>query len=326
MRSSSIGTLEFCEMKFALTYNFGMKDKNNKKAMMGTIVHRAMQVLGDKSIAKQNKKKKVINDDIPSYTLAECDDLDKITEDCFNYYVPTVPELTFEKKDLKTCQEWVKKAVEHDDGNLDPRNQNVFVTEKYFEIELDKPWAKYSYEVGDSKFEGHLVLRGTVDLIIKEKDDFFQVLDYKTGLRKNWATGEEKTQEKLEKDFQLLFYYYALRNLYPDHKFYVSIYYINDGGVFDIVFDDYDYAKAETLIKQKFQYINSVEIPRLLSNNNTDWKCKHLCAYSKLEDNGLSVCQNMKEKIKTYGYNDTLYMYGDLTKINSYGSGGGRIG
>lgn len=327
MRSSSVGTLDFCEMKFALTYNFGEKDKNNKKAILGVIVHRAMQVLGDKSIAKQNKKRKVINDDIPSYSLSECDDLDKITEDCFNYYIPTVPELVFDHKDLKTCQGWVRKAVEYDDCKLDPRNQNVVVTEKYFEIELDKPWAKYSYEIGGSKIEGPLILRGTVDLIVKEDEEYFQVLDYKTGKRLNWATGEEKTQDCLQKDFQLLFYYYALKNLYPTHKFYVSIYYINDGGLFDVVFDESDYLKAENMIKQKFMYINSVELPRLLSPDNKHWKCKYLCAFSEPStDAGMSVCQQMHNRIRSYGYLDTLEQYGDLTKLNSYGSGGGRIG
>ena len=326
MRSSSIGTLEFCEMKFALTYNFGMKDKSNKKAVLGTITHRAMQVLGDKSIALRDGKKKVINDDLPSYTLKQCDNIDKITKDCFNYYVPTVPELEFDESDLTTCQKWVKKAIEHDDGKLDPRNQDILITEQFFEIELDKPWAKYNYEIGDKKFEGNLILRGTVDLIVKENEDYFQVLDYKTGKRLNWATGKEKTQECLEKDFQLLFYYYALRNLYPQNRFYVSIYYINDGGVFDIVFDDDDYFKAENLIKQKFEYINRVELPRQLSANNSNWKCQKLCAYSAMEENGKTVCQNMHKRMMDYGYNDTMFIHGDLTKINSYGSGGGRIG
>ena len=91
--------------------------------------------------------------------------------------------------------------------------------------------------------------------MIQEDEKYFQVLDYKTGRRLNWATGEEKTYEDLAKDKQLLLYYYALKNLYPDYSFYVSIYYINDGGIFDLVFDEQDYLKAEEILKQKFEEI-----------------------------------------------------------------------
>ena len=326
MRSSSIGSLEMCEVKYALIYNFGYKDKSNLKSTLGTIFHRVMQVLGDKKIAIKAGKKKVVNDDIPSYTLKQCDDLDKITEDCFKYYTGMETTLVFDDKNLRDVKSWVKKAVEYDDGKLDPRNQDIETTEKYFEIEIDKPWAKYSYDIGDSKIEGHLTLKGTIDVIIKEDEEYFQVLDYKSGKRLNWATGKEKTQECLEKDFQLLLYYYALKNLYPTHKFYVSIYYVNDGGLFDIIFDDSDYIKAENMIKQKFTYINSVEIPRQLSSENSHWKCKSLCAFSKPTESGKTVCQEMHSRISNYGYLDTLSMYGDLTKINAYGSGGGRVG
>jgi ATP-dependent helicase/DNAse subunit B len=48
LRSSSLGTLEMCEMKYFFQYVLGMKDKTNKKAVLGTIVHRTMQVLADK--------------------------------------------------------------------------------------------------------------------------------------------------------------------------------------------------------------------------------------------------------------------------------------
>lgn len=516
--------MDMCEMKYSLVYNFGYKDKSNLKAVLGTIFHRVMQVLGDKKIAIKNGKKKVINDDIPSYTLKQCDDLDKVTEDCFKYYTAMETTLVFDDKNLRDVKSWVKKAVEYDDGKLDPRNQDIETTEKYFEIEIDKPWAKYSYDIGNSKIEGHLTLKGTIDVIIKEEEEYFQVLDYKglpvdtpiptpngwstmgdlavgdvvfdrfgkqtkvtakseakfkecyeitfddtskvicddehkwklssgityeikklkvgdeidmampidcdenslldpytfglnfpqnpdkkipisylrasylqrldlfrgllestgftdcenlnelfltlgkkayktrvitsiekvgvkytqcitvdspdstylcthslipthnSGKRLNWATGKEKTQECLEKDFQLLLYYYALKNLYPTHKFYVSIYYVNDGGLFDIIFDESDYIKAENMIKQKFTYINSVEIPRQLSAENSHWKCKSLCAFSKPTESGKTVCQEMHSRIKDYGYLDTLSLYGDLTKINAYGSGGGRVG
>ena len=56
-RSSSLGTFDMCEMKYFFQYVLGMKDKTNKKAVLGTVFHRVMQVLADKKIAQLNKKK-----------------------------------------------------------------------------------------------------------------------------------------------------------------------------------------------------------------------------------------------------------------------------
>lgn len=325
IRSSAVGSLEMCEMKYSLIYNFGFKDKQNKKATLGTIVHRALQVLGDASIAKRNGKRKVINDDIPSYTLKQCDDTDTVTKHCFDYYVEQYPEIEFDPADLRLCQRWVKKAIAHEDGKLDPRNQHVIITEKFFEIELDKPWAKYSHVVGDKVIEGNLILRGTIDLVIKEDEDYYQVLDYKSGKRLNWATGKEKTYECFHKDFQLLLYYYVMRTLHPDHRFYVSIFYINDGGVYDIVFDDYDYQRAEDMIRQKFEYIKTVKIPQQISSDNSHWKCQKLCKFSEPHESGKTICQFMRGEIVSLGYEKALAKHGNLSKLNKYSDGGGRI-
>ena len=130
-------------------------------------------------------------------------------------------------------------------------------------------------------------------------DVFFRVLDYKTGKRLNWATGKEKTYNCLMKDTQLLLYYYALKNLYPDKSFYISIYYINDGGVFDMVFDEKDYIKAENILRQKFEYIRSVQLPQQLSSEQAHWKCQRLCEFSKIdEETEKSVCNKFHDMIK----------------------------
>ena len=63
-RSSSLGTLEFCEQKYFLQYNLSYKDKTNKKALMGTITHKVMQILGDKSLAVAKGEDKVVDDEL----------------------------------------------------------------------------------------------------------------------------------------------------------------------------------------------------------------------------------------------------------------------
>lgn len=325
-RSSSLGALDMCEMKYFFVYVLGMKDKPNKKAMLGTIFHRVMQVLADKRLAELNGKEMLENDDIGNLTFDECDDIQLITTRCFNYYSVTEPELSFEKSDLNTCIAWVHKALAYKRGELDPRKQNVFATEKFFDIEIPHEWARYDYKIDGKVYTGQLSIKGTVDLILKEGEGYFQILDYKTGKRLNWATEKEKTHADLQKDPQLLLYYYALRNLYPDWSFYVSIYYVNDGGVFDVVFDDHDYEKAENMLRQKFQYIKEIEVPSRISSDQQNWKCQKLCRFSEYDlESGKTICSTYHNAIKKKGIDFVTSQYGNIKKALAYQDGGGRI-
>ena len=150
---------------------------------------------------------------------------------------------------------------------------------------------------------------------------------FKTGKRINWATGEEKTHEKLQKDTQLLLYYYALKNMYPEREFSVSIYYINSGGLFSMVFDEDDYQKAEDILRQKFEQIRDIQQPRLLSNENSHWKCQKLCKFSQPYKEGAekSVCQYIRDQIKHRGIVKVVESFGKIDKIATYGDGGGRL-
>ena len=72
-------------------------------------------------------------------------------------------------------------------------------------------------------------------------DGVIEVIDWKTGRRLNWATGEEKTYEKLLEDPQLLLYNYAISKLFPEYEQAImTIYYIRDGGPFSMCFDKPD--------------------------------------------------------------------------------------
>lgn len=325
LRSSAIGTHEMCEMKYFFQYVLGMKDKTNKKAVMGTIFHRAMQALADKKLAQKSNKKKLKNDDIRDLTFAECDNIPLLTELCFGYYAEH-EDVSLTKADLRTCTKWVQAALDYNGGIMDPRNQDIFATEQFFDIEIPHDWAKYDYKVGDKTFSGQLSIKGTVDLILKENDAYFQILDYKTGKRLNWATGKEKTLSDLYSDKQLLLYYYAMKNLFPEKSFYISIFYLNDGGLFDIVFADEAYAKAEKMLKSKFEELKRCQVPKQLSQDQTDWKCTRLCQFSdRDQETGLTVCQNFHNLVKRKGMDYVVENYANLNKLGKYGSGGGRI-
>lgn len=310
-----------------MQYNLSFKDKTNKKALMGTITHKVMQTLGDKKVAMKNGLDIVEDDETGrNLTLEECDDLELLNDIAFNYYSNAFPEVDITEADKRTCLKWAEKAVAYQDGALDPRNQDVFATELFFDIEIKEPWAKYKYDFEDQTIEGYLSIKGTVDLIVSQGGDYYEILDYKTGKRIDWATGEEKTYEKLQKDTQLLLYYYALKNMYPEREFSVSIYYINNGGLFSMVFDEDDYKLAESILRKKFEQIRSIQQPRLLSNEHAHWKCKKLCLFSsEYEDSGKSICQHIRDEVKEKGIVKVVEEYGKIDKIATYGDGGGRL-
>ena len=80
---------------------------------------------------------------------------------------------------------------------FDPRNRNILCPEQQFDIVIDKPWAEYEYKTTKETIKGQLAIKGTIDLITQINDDTLEIIDWKTGRRLDWATGEEKTQSKL---------------------------------------------------------------------------------------------------------------------------------
>lgn len=332
VRSSFLSGMDWCAHKAYIEYNLGYKSSTGKKAWMGTVTHAGLETLGMVKLARDAGKKKV-KSEIFNHSLKKLEDLDFIVTTCFEYYDKHDP-VGAVKADLNTCKKWLHKAVAFNNGIMDPRNQNIFTTELFFDIELKQDWAKYEYTIGKDILKGQIRLKGTIDVLSKEGDNYYQLLDYKTGQRKNWATGKLKTFEDFQKDPQLLLYYYALRNMYPEASFYASIYYVNhggekypdDGGVFSVVFDDTDYALAEEMIRQKVAYIQNIKIPQLHDPTNRDWKCG-ICSFSeRSKDNpSMSVCQFLHEEVVNHGLEQTIVDHGDISKIFDYGAGGGKL-
>jgi hypothetical protein len=169
---------------------------------------------------------------------------------------------------------------------FDPRNRNIICPEQRFDIVIKKPWAEYSFDTPDGKLQGHLALKGTIDLITQVDDKVFEIIDWKTGKRLDWATGQEKTQEKLENDPQLRIYHYAVSQLYPEvESIMVTINFINDGGPFSISFDRSDLLKTEQMLRAKFDKIRSVKRPKL----NKSWMCSKLCHFGKTSFENSSI-------------------------------------
>lgn len=274
-------------MDYYLQYVLGWRGPSNKRADIGTIAHKVLEIL---AIAKKTLQdgRKMFDDEIIGRMHANIHDgkLEKIIDKCFAYYTKEMSHHIWSLDDYNAVRSSVMKAISYGGGIFDPRNRKIVAPELHFDITIDKPWSHYSYDFKGEKLEGQLALKGTIDLITEAEAGVYEVIDWKTGRRLNWATGEEKTQEKLKTDPQLRIYHYALSKIYPEiEQILVTIFFINDGGPFTLCFTPSDLAYTEDMIKRKFEIIKSTTLPRL----NKDWKCQKLCHQGKTSFEGTRV-------------------------------------
>jgi hypothetical protein len=266
-----------CEQQYFLEYVLGYRSPSNKKADKGTIVHKVLEILAGIKLSQQNDKDHY-NDDILGQIGVNDYDLDHIIESVYNYYSSQFKHHEWSEKDLKDSRLWVHKALTDHNGVFDPRTRNIVQPEQHFDIPIDKSWANYKYDTKDGLLEGQLAIKGTVDLITEVNESTLEVVDWKTGKRLDWATGQQKTLDKLYADPQLKLYHYALSHLYPQYDHIImSINFINDGGAFSMCFDKSDLSSTEDLIRKKFEEIKKCKRPRL----SKTWKCKKLCHFGK---------------------------------------------
>lgn len=338
LRSSMIGSKTFCAHKTFIVYNLSIKENANFKADAGNAVHKALELLGLRKFAQQNGHKIIENE-----ALDRPYELDEITTDkAFNvgwsHYKGLSPHYP-EWNDKKTIDKYLKMynaLLKFKKGRYNPLNLDIVQPEQFFEFEVQKPWAKYEYTIAGETISGYLKLRGTVDLIIRNEDGSYSSLDWKTGRRVDWGIGEwhnpkVKEYEDLEKDNQLLLYYYSLVNMLKTYDISSIIYYLQDGGPYEFCFDESTYKKAELMIKKEFEEFNNIKVPKLTKNlGNTaekfynNRKCGW-CDFSKIQpkiNTKKSVCEHFRTEIVELGMDKVLDKYSDPSKFSEYTGGG----
>jgi hypothetical protein len=314
-----------CEQQYFIEYVLGWRGPSGQKADKGTIVHKVLEILAVIKKAEQDNQSN-INDDIAGLIDINNYDLEKIIDVVYNHYSVSAKHHKWSPKDKKDCTEWVYKAIKFNNGMFDPRNRKILEPEQHFDFTINKAWSEYSFKTPDGVLTGNLALKGTIDLITLVNDNTIEIIDWKTGRRLDWATGQEKTQEKLENDPQLRIYHYAISQLYPhiDHIIF-SIYFINDGGPFSICFDKSDLQKTEDMLRQKFEIIKSVKKPKL----HKSWMCNKLCHFGKTNFSDSSIlpileyrdnqtckqgefmtkCEQIKHDLELHGIDSVVQSY-----------------
>ena len=288
IRSSSYNNYEYCQMQYFITYVLGHRSISGKKAQLGTIVHKVMECLASCKKHLQDKERKsmsIVDDAIGKinftpkslYTKAfVC----RLLKRSYEYYSDNCVH-SYTNADFKFCQKSVEDALSYNDGQFDPRNRKIVAAEPQFDIPIEQDWAKFKYKMPDGEtVKGQLAIKGTIDLVTEVADGVIEVIDWKTGRRLNWATGEEKTYEKLIEDPQLLLYNYAISKLFPEYEQAImSIFYIRDGGPFSMCFDNEDQEKFLGMLEKRFKQIKRNNFPRPISQNRSNFKCTKLCHF-----------------------------------------------
>ena len=273
-------------MQYYMEYVLGWRGPSNKKADKGTIVHKALEVVAVCQKGLQDGKKIIVDEHIGRVSTSnhKPEYLNKVIARVYEYYTSRIPHHTWTARDAKDCQQWVWKALNYNDGMFNPHNRNIVAAEPHFDFTIDADWAKYAYNVEDEQITGSLAMKGTIDLVTDLGDGVYEVIDWKTGRRLDWATGQQKTQSSMFADAQLRIYHYALKHMFPDvSSFLITIYFINDGGAFTLHFQDQDLVETEEMLKQKFEFIKNTDDPKTIRqlDASQSWKCSKLCHHGK---------------------------------------------
>lgn len=296
-RSSSYNAWGMCEQQYFLSYTLGIPQKDNKKAEMGTVVHKVMEGLAAAKYALQKGEYRFTDDvmgevDFKEDMLYSDNFVDYLFDKSFKYYTEKSPN-EFTEADRKLMRIWTFKPLRLLDGSFDPRNRDIVAPELHFDFEIDEPWAEYEYEMPHGGIEkGKLALKGTIDLVTKVGENVYESIDWKTGQRLDWASLKPwphniKSYEKLMVDPQLRIYHYALHHKFPDaEQFIPTIYYINDhgtkakpviGGVYSMAFEKDTIDETKEMIRHRFEKIKKTARPQLVKS----WKCRSFCHYGK---------------------------------------------
>jgi hypothetical protein len=304
-------------MQYFITYVLGHQSDSGKKAELGTIVHKVMEVLAKlKKFAQDNPKKLklCIQDEavgeinIKKSELYTAKFIDELLQKSYNFYT-SESKNSFSKADQNDCLKLVWDTLSYNDGQFDPRYRKIVAAEPHFDIPIDEDWAFYEYEVNGKMIKGQLAIKGTIDLVTESSDGIIEVIDWKTGRRLDWATGEEKTYEKLCSDPQLLLYNYAISKLFPEYKQSImSIFFIKDGGPFSMCFDKADESRFLNMLKERFKDIQKNNTPKPISEDRQGWKCTKLCHYCKNNWPGTdtNMCIHIENVLKTQGMDEAI--------------------
>jgi hypothetical protein len=184
-------------------------------------------------------------------------------------------------------------------SRYNPANCDVLMAEKWFKIPL----------VGEEWTTGgdhNLVLNGVIDRVDRISGDEIEIIDYKSGQRKEFVFGSKISPKKELPDFfddiQVRMYHLAAAEMFPDVQvFLVTIYYLVDGGPYTVAFtrDDLD-ATRHMIWKRKEEIIKNTD-----PSQNKGWWCNKFCHFGTTKS-----CEQIWRQKERFGLSFVTDLYG----------------
>lgn len=334
LRSSSMGTHRLCEFQYAIQYQLNDRGRPNWRTEVGSMVHKGLELLARQKVAWQKDEPTFFDEEVGKTYDAATLTLEQAAREAFVHYsTKNLSQTTWTEEHYEDVLQNVKNVVEHRDGLFDPRKRNIVSPELFFDFALDDlPWSYYSYRDphDGSRVEGHLRLKGTIDLVTEVDKDTLEYVDYKSGRMFDWAKELDKDFDLLTRDEQLLLYFVALTRLFPHYKhIIVTIIYSREQAPWTIVFDrDKDIKLALDTIRKCFERIKNTMRPKRIWNNPEKRKstCLRFCHYGKTvhPESGKRLCQHYYDEVQQLGLDRAMKKLAPAHSYDNYGSGGGK--
>lgn len=317
-RSSSLDAYLHCQHRFFLNYNLGIEFDAGDKAKMGTIVHKAMELMGRKQLCRQNGEASFTDEDLGKTFLADEMNTTLALDLAWAQYSPSLDDPS--PTNYKFCAKQIVNIYTWNNGAFTPEKRDIVALETFFDLEL--PWATYDYELQGEKFQGNVHLRGTIDCVTRLPDGTLEVIDYKTGTRKDLKSDKVLGYDELKNKIQTRVYHYALSRVFNLTDLMFTYAWTRDGGPITLFLTKEDLEESEEVLRRLWVEIQHNDKPKLFKN----WFCRYVCPYAKHshEKSGLSLCEHYEREVYRIGALETIKRDANLDKTTRYGSAGGK--
>lgn len=262
-----------------------METRAGKAALQGNIVHKVFQLMA--RIRKRGKK------EIDPMLLLDM---------AWDNLIVKSPEIEIRKvttrrnketgvlneaADYRKCRIALETVLANDHYN--PYNLKVLNVEKWFALEM--PGKEWQCLDKDKKLH-QFTVRGYIDLVHEIDKETIEIVDWKTGKRKNFYTQKSIDEEELMREVQPRLYHLVAYLLYPKYKnILITFYWTNDKGPITIALSQDDLTMT---IAALYRFFTTIKKDTLIRRNRS-WGCK-MCSFERS-----NICNRVWSDLHTLG-------------------------
>jgi hypothetical protein len=269
--ASLIKTHKFCNWKAYLSYVLKIEDPAGPSAFVGTVVHNIMEEISKMRQAGADQ------DSI---------DIEALTEQEIKLEAEKNPSVfgLLKPADITKIYKIRDKILDNE------KSPNL----THSTVEVEKYFKYYITRNGPCEEERGIEIRGLMDRVELIDHETLEIIDYKTGKRRDMGATKNKELEDMYYDPQYLMYFIAASIRYKDiNNFILTFMYPMDGGNFSLVFSRDHLKEACRIVYDYYVDINNDKAVV----RNRGWWCKNICFYGQKT----GICDDVYSEFSTLG-------------------------